>query len=87
MINIDLPFLPERTSKPRQTGIAMVMDKSLSVREAEYLVSVSSDYIDYIKLGFGTSLVTREVQKKINVYKQAGIKVYLGGTLFEASNT
>jgi phosphosulfolactate synthase len=84
MINIDLPFLPERTSKPRQTGIAMVMDKSLSVREAEDLVSVSSDYIDYIKLGFGTSLVTREVQKKINVYKQAGIKVYLGGTLFEA---
>jgi len=84
MINIDLPFLPERTLKPRQTGIAMVMDKSLSMREAEDLVSVGSDYIDYVKLGFGTALVTRDVQKKIKVYKEANIKVYLGGTLFEA---
>jgi len=84
MINIDLPFIPERTTKPRQTGIAMVMDKCLSLREAEDLVSISSDYIDYVKLGFGTSVVTREVQKKIDVYKQAGIRVYLGGTLFEA---
>jgi len=84
MINIDLPFIPERTTKPRQTGIAMVMDKCLSLREAEDLVSISSDYIDYVKLGFGTSVVTREVQKKIDVYKQADISVYLGGTLFEA---
>jgi len=84
MMNIDLPFLPERTLKPRQTGIAMVMDKSLSVREAEDIVSVGSDYIDYIKLGFGTSLVTHDLQKKIKVYKEANIKVYLGGTLFEA---
>ena len=81
-MNIDLPFLPERTQKPRQTGIAMVMDKSLSVREAEDLISVGSDLIDYVKLGFGTSMVTRDVQKKIKVYKDAGISVYLGGTLF-----
>ncbi|MEI6884147.1 MAG: phosphosulfolactate synthase [Bacteroidota bacterium] len=84
MMHIDLPFLPERTQKPRQSGIAMVMDKSLSVREAEDLVSVGAEFIDYIKLGFGTSLVTRELQKKIKVYKEAGIQVYLGGTLFEA---
>jgi len=83
-MNIDLPFLPERTQKPRQTGIAMVMDKSLSVREAEDLISVGNDLIDYVKLGFGTSMVTRDVQKKIKVYKDAGISVYLGGTLFEA---
>ncbi|MEI8007704.1 MAG: phosphosulfolactate synthase [Bacteroidota bacterium] len=83
-MNIDLPFLPERTQKPRQTGLAMVMDKSLSVREAEDLISVGNDFIDYIKLGFGTSVVTRDLQKKIKVYKDAGIPVYLGGTLFEA---
>jgi len=83
-MNNDLPFLPERTLKPRQSGIAMVMDKCLSFREAEDLVSVGSEYIDYIKLGFGTSLVTKDVQKKIKVYKEANIKVYLGGTLFEA---
>lgn len=83
-MHIDLPLLPERTQKPRQSGIAMVMDKSLSVREAEDLVSAGAEFIDYVKLGFGTSLVTRDLQKKIKVYKEAGIKVYLGGTLFEA---
>ncbi|MCX6283495.1 MAG: phosphosulfolactate synthase [Bacteroidetes bacterium] len=83
-MNIDLPYLPEQSLKPRQNGIAMVMDKSLSVREAEDLVSVGSEYIDYVKLGFGTSLVTRDLQKKIKVYKEGGLKVYLGGTLFEA---
>ena len=84
MIHVDLPFIPERSQKPRQTGIAMVMDKGLSLREAEDLVSVGSEYIDYVKLGFGTSLVTLDLQKKIRVYKEAGISVYLGGTLFEA---
>lgn len=83
-MNNELPFIPERTSKPRQTGIAMVMDKGLSIREAEDLVSAGSDLIDYVKLGFGTSLVTKDLQKKIKVYKQAKIAVYLGGTLFEA---
>jgi len=84
MLHIDIPFLPDRSLKPRQTGISMVMDKSLSVREAEDLVSVGSDLIDYVKLGFGTSVITPDLHKKIRVYKEAGIKVYLGGTLFEA---
>lgn len=83
-MNTDLPFIPERTAKPRQTGIAMIMDKGLSIREAEDMVSVGGEYVDYVKLGFGTSLVTRDVQKKIKVYRQAKISVYLGGTLFEA---
>ena len=84
MTTSNLTFLPDRTTKPRQNGIAMVMDKGLSVREAEDLISVGNDFIDYIKLGFGTSMVTRDLQKKIKIYKDAGIPVYLGGTLFEA---
>jgi len=84
MISPELPHLPERTSKPRQTGIAMVMDKGLSLREAEDLIGTSSDYIDFLKLGFGTSLVTKNIQEKIKTYQKANIKVYVGGTLFEA---
>ena len=53
-MNFELKNLPERTGKPRKTGLAMVMDKGLSVREAEDLVSVADQYIDIIKLGFGT---------------------------------
>jgi phosphosulfolactate synthase len=62
----------------------MVMDKGLSTREAEDFMSVGSEYTDYVKLGFGTSLVTPDFDKKINVYKKAGTIPYFGGTLFEA---
>ena len=55
-----LKNLPKRASKPRQTGLTLVMDKGLSVAEAENLLSVAEPYIDFIKLGFGTALFTRD---------------------------
>jgi phosphosulfolactate synthase len=79
-----LPFIPERPSKPRNSGITMVMDKGLSIREAEDFMSVGSEYTDYVKLGFGTSLITPGFEKKIKLYKKAGVTPYFGGTLFEA---
>ncbi len=82
--NFNLLNLPERAEKPRKTGITMVMDKGISLRQAEDFVSVSADYVDFVKLGFGTSLVTKNVKEKIKLYKNAGFKVYVGGTLFEA---
>jgi len=80
----NLPEMPDRTTRPRSTGFTMVMDKGLSIREAEDLMSVGSNYIDYLKLGFGTSVFTPGVKEKVKVYESAGVKVYLGGTLFEA---
>jgi len=79
-----LTFIPERPAKPRTDGLTMVMDKGLSLREAEDFASVGSEYTDYVKLGFGTSVITPDVEKKIKAYHAAGMKVYLGGTLFEA---
>ncbi|MCU0377007.1 MAG: phosphosulfolactate synthase [Bacteroidales bacterium] len=79
-----LTFLPERPAKPRNEGLTMVMDKGLSLREAEDLAAVGSEYVDFVKLGFGTSVITPDVEKKIKVYHKAGMTVYLGGTLFEA---
>jgi len=84
MENIHLPLMPERTKKPRKKGVVMVMDKGLSIREAEDFISVSGDLTDFVKLGFGTSVVTPNVKEKVRLYQQADIKVYLGGTLFEA---
>ncbi len=83
-MNNVLPFLPERPSKPRNSGITMVMDKGLSIREAEDFMSVGSEYTDYVKLGFGTCLITPGFEKKIDIYKKAGTMPYFGGTLFEA---
>jgi phosphosulfolactate synthase len=79
-----LPFLPDRPLKPRDSGITMVMDKGLSIREAEDFMSVGKEYTDYVKLGFGTSLITPGFEKKIALYKKAGVIPYFGGTLFEA---
>lgn len=62
----------------------MVMDKGLSVEEARNLISVGGPHIDIIKLGFGTSMVTPNLKQKLEVYANAQIPVYLGGTLFEA---
>jgi phosphosulfolactate synthase len=79
-----LPFIPERPAKPRDSGITMVMDKGLSVREAEDFMSVGSEYADLVKLGFGTSIITPGFEEKIRIYKKAGCIPYFGGTLFEA---
>jgi len=83
-MNFYIPYLPERPEKPRTKGITMVMDKGLSLSEAENLISSSAHLIDFVKLGFGTSLITGNLEKKIELYNDANIKVYLGGTLFEA---
>lgn len=80
----DLPFIPSRPAKPRSSGLTMVMDKGLSIREAEDFMSVGNEYTDYVKLGFGTSLITPGFEKKIAIYKSAGCIPYFGGTLFEA---
>ncbi len=82
--NYSLTNIPERPSKPRQSGLTMVMDKGLSVREIEDLLSVAGNYIDIVKLGWATSYVIQNLQEKLDVYKAAGIPTYFGGTLFEA---
>lgn len=82
--NFNLTQLPERTEKPREAGLTMVMDKGLSIREVEDFISVGNRFTDIVKLGFGTSYVTDNLADKIKVYQEAGIPVYFGGTLFEA---
>lgn len=83
-MNYTLPFLPQRGSKPRDKGLAMVMDMGQSFEEAKSLVSVAGHLVDYVKLAFGTSIATNGLRDKISFYHDAGIKVYFGGTLFEA---
>ncbi len=83
-MNFTISQVPQRTSKPRQHGLTMVMDKGLSLRETEDFIEASAPYVDLVKLGFGSSYVTPNLQKKIDAYRNAGIPVYFGGTLLEA---
>jgi phosphosulfolactate synthase len=82
--NYNLNSLPEREAKPRERGFTMAMDKGLSVREVEDFLDVAGDYVDIVKLGWATSYVVPNLQRKLDVYRAAGIPVYFGGTLFEA---
>ncbi|MEO8885486.1 MAG: phosphosulfolactate synthase [Mucilaginibacter sp.] len=83
-MNYTINNLPQRTQKPRNSGITMMMDKGLSPRQVEDFIEVAGAYTDIVKLGWATSYVTPNLDKKLQVYKDAGIPVYFGGTLFEA---
>jgi phosphosulfolactate synthase len=83
-LNFTLPYIPERSDKPRNQGITMMMDKGLGLRETEDFIEASAHLTDIVKFGFGTSYVTKDFAAKIKLYKEAGIRPYLGGTLFEA---
>ncbi|MFY8090662.1 MAG: phosphosulfolactate synthase [Chitinophagaceae bacterium] len=83
-MNFNLTQMPDRNVKPRNNGITMVMDKGLSIPEVKNFLSVSNPHVDIVKFGFGTSYVTPNLREKIEVYKEAGMPIYFGGTLFEA---
>lgn len=83
-MNFNLTKMPDRTQKPRQSGLTMVTDKGLSLQDVKNLISVAAPHIDLVKLAFGTSFVTPNLREKIDAYQNAGIPVYLGGLLFEA---
>ncbi|MCP2042538.1 phosphosulfolactate synthase [Pontibacter sp. HSC-36F09] len=82
--NYILNGLPERAAKPRERGFTMAMDKGLSIREVEDFLDVAGEYVDIVKLGWATSYVVPNLQRKLDAYRAAGIPVYFGGTLFEA---
>ncbi|MAZ31499.1 MAG: phosphosulfolactate synthase [Flavobacteriales bacterium] len=83
-MNFSINHIPERTKIPRNDGVTMVMDKGLSIRQVEDMISSSSKYIDIVKLGFGTAYLTENLEKKIKLYQEANFRVYFGGTLFES---
>jgi phosphosulfolactate synthase len=83
-MNFKLSYIPKRTDKPRNKGVTMMMDKGLGLKETEHFIEASGHLTDLVKFGFGTSYVTNNLEEKIKIYKQAGIRPYFGGTLFEA---
>jgi phosphosulfolactate synthase len=75
--------LPERTVKPREAGVTHVLDKGLTVHGLDGLLGAAGAYVDFIKLGWGTAYVSEDVSAKIAHCRASGVRVCLGGTLFE----
>jgi phosphosulfolactate synthase len=79
----DLLKLPQRTTKPRQNGITHVLDSGLSVAGVDGMLEVAGEFVDLVKLGWGTAVVTGNLEAKLARYKEYGIPVMFGGTLTE----
>jgi phosphosulfolactate synthase len=79
----DLLDLPERSAKPRQQGITHVLDRGLSVAEVDGMVEVAGEFVDLVKLGWGTAVATGNLAPKLERYRAHDLPVVLGGTLTE----
>src|SRR6266851_201899 len=75
--------LPRRASKPRDTGLTMVIDGGIPLWYFTDLVSSAAEYIDFVKFGWGTAVVSSDLRAKIKVLSTTDIGFYFGGTLFE----
>ncbi|MEH7113207.1 phosphosulfolactate synthase [Neobacillus niacini] len=80
---MDFLKLPERTSGNRTYGLTSVIDFGTPLGELKNILSDYGYLIDIAKIGIGSAYVTRNIEKKIELYKEYQIKPYCGGTLFE----
>jgi phosphosulfolactate synthase len=67
----------------RDGGLTHVIDKGLGPRAWEDVLETSGDYIDIVKLGWGTAYVTPNLRRKLDVLRDK--RVVIGGTFFEAA--
>lgn len=81
--NAEFLSLPDRPAKPREVGLTHVLDKGLTRSQAEGMLEVAGDFVDIVKLGWGSAYIAGGLQEKLAVYRDAGVSVVLGGTFFE----
>ena len=83
---LDFP-LAGRCAKPRRHGLTMVMDKGLGLTQTGELLETAAGYVDFIKLGFGTSALysVKLLREKIALIRSYGVDVYPGGTFLEVA--
>lgn len=76
-----------RSTKPRQTGLTMVMDKGAGPEQIRDWLDIAAEYVDYVKLGFGTSMLypPAVLRRKVQLIVESGIGALPGGTLLEAA--
>jgi len=77
--------LDGRSKKPRHKGLTMLLDKGMGLEETRDLFHAVGDYIDFLKLGFGTSALypQKTLEEKIDLAKKYNVNIYPGGTFLE----
>jgi phosphosulfolactate synthase len=77
--------LSPRPGKPRERGLTHVMDKGMTLAAVRGLAETAGDYVDIVKLGWGTSYVVQNLSEKLRLYRELGLEIVCGGTLLEAA--
>jgi phosphosulfolactate synthase len=75
--------LPDLEPTLRRRGLTMVIDPGLFTGQFEDAIDSVGEFVDLVKFGWGTCLVTKDIKRKIDILRSAGIGFYFGGTLFE----
>jgi phosphosulfolactate synthase len=75
--------LPARLSKPRSSGMTMMIDGGLPAGYFRDVIESAAEYVDFVKFGWGTSVISPTLSAKLDVLGANGVDFYLGGTLFE----
>ena len=68
---------------PGPHGITMVIDTGLPTGAFTDVIESHGQLIDVVKFGWGTAMVTKDMDRKAAVLREAGVDFYFGGTLFE----
>lgn len=77
--------IPQRSTKPRQLGVTMMIDWGLGPKHQADMLDVSGEYVDIAKIAVGISgLIEEDVLKeKIATYKRYNILPFIGGQFLE----
>ncbi len=82
----DLLHVPVRTQRPRESGLTMVIDSGLGLSAIRDYLENCGEFVDYVKLGWGTAAVSAKLKEKIALYAEYGVPVCLGGTFVELAH-
>jgi len=77
---IDIPL---REKKPRRTGLTILIDGGLSTQLFTDVIESHSVFIDFVKFGWCTAIVTAKLRRKLEVLRHHNVRFFFGGTLFE----
>lgn len=75
--------LPVRASKPRKQGLTVLIDNGYPLTYFRDVLESLHPYIDLVKLGWGSSLITPKLDEKLACLRDVGIDYFFGGSLYE----
>jgi phosphosulfolactate synthase len=76
-------ILPNREEKPRSNGITVLIDNGIPINSFKDTILNAASYVDFVKFGWGTSIVTKQLEEKLEFLKENSVDFFFGGTLFE----